>query len=231
MRFPTTILALALPLFLAAAAPSPSLTVQLPDDARPQSAVATAPQLKLDTKPSIDGHALTFPNLLPDTAYDLKITLADGSILQGVDLAWYALEPEKKDAPPMDDDDRQQITELFDGIKAFENKRNMLFLAGNHDHATVLAELIRDTPFYAGAGQVIWRVELWYFKNQHGGWEKVAQASKVLRRERFKTAQDYRNETAALRWLPQLGGVRLAKDETKTITLKPEDLKNRPEPK
>ncbi|MCY2952297.1 MAG: hypothetical protein NTU53_10010 [Planctomycetota bacterium] len=101
----------------------------------------------------------------------------------------------------------------------------MLLLAGNHDRVVILAELIRDTDFHSAVGnEIIWRIELWYFKNQHGGWERVTQSNKVLRRERFKSRDDYISATAKLKYLPALGGLRLKKDESKSLPLTPEDL-------
>jgi hypothetical protein len=201
----------------ALAAAGPTLEVQLPEGSRAQSATARASQLKLDTRGTTDGRTVRFANLLPDTRYDVQITLADGTVLQGVDMSWYSDEPPRPDAPPLDDDDRQAIKELFSGIQAFENKRNMLLMSGNHDRVTILAELIRDTPFYGNKGtEVIWRAELWYFKNQHGGWEKVPQTNKVLLRERI-SRNEFERRRENLKWLGELGGLRLGKDETKKV--------------
>jgi len=194
------------------------LVVQAPEGV--QAAVATARQLKLDCRGTIEGRVITFANLLPDTPYDIRLTLADGTILQGADMSWYSPEPVKADVQPLDDDDRKQIREVFEGVKAFENRRNMLLLAGNHDRATVLAELIRDSGFHSSRGdEVIWRVELWYFKNQHGGWERISQQNKVLRRERFASKQEFTRQTGKLKWLAELGGIRVGKDRTASLTL------------
>jgi hypothetical protein len=149
-------------------------------------------------------------------------------VLQGVDMGWYGDEPLTGDVKPMDEDDRKQIQELFDGIKAFENKRKMLLISGNHERVTILAELIRDTAFYSDkGGEIIWRIELWYFKNQHGGWEKIAQANKVLRRERFTKKEDFEKATAT-KWIVELGGIKLAKDEMRVLKV---SLKDPPAPK
>ena len=191
-----------------------ALVVELPENARAASAMAAAPLLKLETKGEIDGRSITFRKMLPDTAYDVKVELADGTVLQGVPMGWYMPEPAGAKHEAIEEEDRKQVDELFTGIKAFENKRNILLFRGNHDHATVLAELIRDTPFHsAKEGEVIWRVELWYFKNQHGGWEKISQQSRVLRRERFKSPQEFEKEAKRIRWCPELGGITLAKGE------------------
>ncbi len=200
-----------------------TLIIKLPGSSEPKSAVAVAASLKLETAGVIEGQRVTFRDLLPDTAYDIKIGLADGSVLQGVDMSWPASEPGRKDVEPLDEEDRQAILELFAGVKAFENRRNMLHLKGDHDRVVILAELIRDNGFYANQGtEVIWRVELWYYKNQHGGWERVTQSSRVLRRERFKTRDEFILNTGKLRYVPALGGLRLRDDVS--MVLKAEDL-------
>jgi hypothetical protein len=207
-----------LPLPLLTAAGS-ELVLETPTDVKVASAIAVAPQMKLETAGTVAGSKITFANLLPATRYDIRLTLANGQVLQGADLSWYSDEPLPNNARPMDDDDRKQIQDLFDGIKGFENKRTMLLISGNHERATVLAELIRDTAFHSDkGGEIIWRIELWYFKNQHGGWEKIAQTNKVLRRERFTKKEEF-EKASATKWLAELGGIRVAKDEKKLVKL------------
>ncbi len=197
-----------------------SLTIELPRDSTIRSAVAVAPVLKLQSEGVADRHRVVFSNLLPNIAYDVRIALADGTILQGVDLSWYGPEPAKPNAGPLDEEDRKQIDEQVAGIKAFENKRRLLAIRGDHDRAVLLMELIRDTPFYGRKGdEVIWRIELWYFKNQHGGWERIGQQNKVLRRERFPSQRDFQSQVRQIRWLPELGDIRLGKDESRLIPL------------
>jgi hypothetical protein len=164
-------------------------------------------------------------NLLPETPYDLTLTLADGTVLQGVNLSWYGLDAPKAGAAPLADDDRKAIAGLLKNPKAFENKQNVRFISGDENRATVLVELIRDKDFHASGGNIIWRVELWYFENQFGGWAKIAQQSKVLRRERFKDQKAFDAATSKIKWIPQLGGIKLAKDKPTTeITLPSEAL-------
>ncbi len=224
MRVSVVVISLCLLLLRAgeaiAAAQAPTLVVQLPPALKASAAIAEARSLKLSTKGTCDENTITFANLLPDTAYDIQVTLVDGSILQGVDMGWYDLEP-AKGKEPLDEDDYKQITEMYFGHEGFENKRNLLRLNGTHERATLLAELIRDKEFHSDkGGEIIWRVELWYFKNQHGGWEKIAQQNKVLRRERFTSKPQYDQTVGKLKWEPELGGIRIGKDEgKKTVTV------------
>lgn len=198
------------------------LVVELPKDLKVKEAQAVVPQMKLEQAGSIKGNTITFANLLPNTAYNVKLTLPDGVVLQGVDMSWYDLEPAKPNARDLTDDDREEIRSIVQDVQSFYNKSTILRLTGTHDRAVGLVELVRDKDFHAGKGEVIWRVELYYFKFQAGGWEKVSQQNKVLVRERFKTNAAYQEALRKARWVPELGGLRIGKDETgRRITLPP----------
>jgi hypothetical protein len=198
-----------------------TITIKLPDTIQAKSASATAE--KVESPGRIDGSTVSF-DVTAQTTYDVKLTLADGTILQGVDLEWYDAEPPKKDADEIDDDDKQQITAILTQVTSFYNKNQLLQLHGDHDRAVGLVQLVRDKAFHSDADdEVIWHIELWYFKNQHGGWEKVQQENKILRRERFATHKEYQDVIDHLRWLPQLGGLTVAKGENElSVTLQPD---------
>lgn len=223
MRSTILFLTLAIASFALAA----DLTVKLPENTNPKSATATCTEAKFSTEGKIDpkSQTITFEKLLPETLYGIAVILNDGTLLQGVNLNWYSLDPAKAGAAPLDDDDRKAIADLVKNPKAFENKQNILFMTGDNTRATVLVELIRDKDFHASGGNIIWRVELWYFENQFGGWAKVVQQNKVLRRERFKDQAAFEAATSKIKWIPQLGGVKLSKDKpTTSITLPSEAL-------
>lgn len=197
------------------AAAGADLVVKLPAGCEVKSATARSNQTKQPSSGLIDpeSHTVTFEKLLPEVSYDLALTLKDNTALQGVSLDWYGLEAPKPDVAPLSDDDRKAISDLIRDPKAFENKQNILFIDGNNTRATVLVELIRDKDFHASGGNIIWRIELWYFENQFGGWAKVVQQNKVLRRERFKDQAAFDAATSKIKWVPQLGGIKLAKDK------------------
>jgi hypothetical protein len=224
MRGHTCLIPLVILLLIPLLASGASITINLADGARVKSATAVGAGKSPEVSGRIDGSTATFPDVLPRTAYDVKLTLTDGTILQGVDLGWYDMEPAKPDAGDLDDDDKQQITAILTQVTSFYNKNEMLFLQGDHDRAVGLVQLTRDKAFHSDTGdEVIWHIELWYFKNQHGGWEKVQQENKILRRERFATQGAYRDVIDHLRWIPQLGGLRVAKDQTElTVRLQPD---------
>jgi hypothetical protein len=194
-----------------------AITLSLPVDTKVSSAVAVAADVKVESAGKIDGASITFDKLLPETPYDVRLTLADGTIVQGVDLNWYNEEEPKADAGPLTDEDRKEMLGII-SIPDFYNKHEILVYQGSHDRAVTLVQLIRDKDFYAGKGQVIWRIELYYFKNQHGGWEKISQQNKIIRRERFKTHDEFVSVAGKVRFLASLGGLKLTKDQAdKTV--------------
>jgi hypothetical protein len=221
-----------LPLFLIAALGADGdtvrLTVVLPDvpatatqPARPALTAASAiiPATGAPYGGKIDGQSIAFDNLRAGTSYDIELKFADGSIVRGIDMSWYNDDDPKPGAGPLSDDDVQHLNDILH-VPSFYNKSDILQIRGDHDRAVALVRLVRDRDFVNGPGQVIWRIELWYFKNQHGGWEKVLQQNKVLRRERFKTAAEYHAATDKLHYSAELGGLYVdPPDHERTVTL------------
>ena len=73
---------------------------------------------------------------------------------------------------------------------------------------------MRDNGFHSNTGdEVIWRAEVWFFKWQNGGWERVGNQLRLLRRERFATHAEYEKEVKRIRWVTDLGGVRVEKGD------------------
>lgn len=212
----------------ATAAMANDLVVVPPAGVAVSSASATAePQA---TAPgAISGSAITFANLLPGTPYSVSIQLADGRTVQGVDLAWYDAEPLHHKPAPLNGDDFHEIQQIID-VPSFYNKSTIIAFAGNHDRVTLLVQLLRDSAFHSDkGGEVIWRMELWYFKNEFGGWMKVPQQNVVLRRERYASEDAYQQATGKIIWQPVLGGITLEKNQpTTTLTLQPADLNPAP---
>ena len=162
------------------------------------------------------GDLFDFDNLLPDTPYDLAIQLTSGITLRGADLSWYNEEPEKENSPPLTDDDREQIRAIL-AVPSFYDRSELLLLKGNGDRAVGLVQRVRDREFHASGENIIWRVEVWFFKFQAGGWEAVAQQFRVLERRRFKDQEAYTNATRSIRWLAELGGIRLKANARETV--------------
>ena len=192
-----------------------SITLVCPKDSAPTSAVAVMvkePRTKIQG--TIKGDTVTFPDPEPGTSYELQVTLKDGTVDQGIDLGWYSPVPEKKNPQPVDDDDRQQMDDVAKKVLAFWNINDIVIVSGNHNRAVLLVNLIRDKGFHSDTGdEVIWRPELWYFENHHGGWEKPQQTDRDIRRERFKTSAEYHAVVDHLQWVPELGGIKVTKEK------------------
>jgi hypothetical protein len=209
----TSILVLAAFCFIARTTAAGEIDVTVPDNIHVSEAEATAPKTKSTIRGVVDGRTVRFRDAAANTSYDVKITGADGTVFQGVDLGWYSLEPPRPDAEALSDDDRQQTTDILKQVLSFYNRNDLLILRGTHDRAVALVQLIRDKAFHSDqGGEVIWHIELWYLRNQHGGWEKVQQSNKIVRRERFASRAEYDAVVKHLRWIPELGGLKLNQD-------------------
>jgi hypothetical protein len=188
-----------------------SITITLPPGTTVVTATATTEKEPAATiTGTVTPTSVTFVDPTPGMPYEAKLTLKEGTVLQGADMGWYASRvPDKPNAEPLNDDDRQQMLDVLNKVQSFFNVNEMTLLKGNHNRAVMLVRLER-TDFHSDKGdEVIWRPELWYFQNNHGGWEKVQQTDRNLRRERFATHADYHAVVDHLRWVPELGGLKV----------------------
>jgi hypothetical protein len=187
-----------------------SITITLPADLSVDKAVATTEkEPKTDITGVIKDRQITFADPAPGLAYEVKLTLKDGTVLQGVDMGWYSRVADKPNAEPISDDDKQQMTAVFTAGAQFFNVQECTLLQGNHNRAVMLVTEERTSKFHSDTGdEIIWRPEIWYFQNNHGGWEKVLQTDRVLRRERFTTEKEFHAVVDKLKWVPELGGLK-----------------------
>ena len=147
--------------------------------------------------------SFAFRNLPGDATYDICMTTADGRTMEGIDLDFVdarlvrlAAERRKQlDMPPerqhafSSEDVRELLAHVRD-LKDFMEIRRALYIRGHGRRATMLVELMRAREFFDRKGdELIWRVELWYFENQFGGWERLANQERVLRRRRIPEPQ------------------------------------------
>jgi hypothetical protein len=143
-----------------------------------------------------------FEKMPGDASYDICFDTADGRRIEGIDLEFVdarllrladvrrkqlglAAEPEHKFSPS----DVKELLAFVRDLKDFMEIRRVLYVRGHGARATILVELLRTRSFHASTGEVIWRIELWYFENQFGGWERLANQERVLRRERISPGQ------------------------------------------
>jgi hypothetical protein len=201
-----------------------SIKLICPHGSAPTAAVAVmVKEPRTSITGTIAGDTVTFADPEPGTSYELQVTLKDGTVDQGIDLSWYSPVPEKKNPQTLDDDDRQQMDDVAKKVLSFYNINDTVIVRGNHNRAVVLMNLVRDKGFHSDTGdEVIWRPELWYYENHHGGWEKVLQTDRVVRRVRFKTSKEYHDVVDHLQWVPELGGVKVAADKPDVTVTVPE---------
>ncbi len=213
---------MALVLLPARLALAEDLIVNIPDkhitvaNAIERDASTTAPG-------EISGSTATFTGLDTDTPYDLAIETTDGQLYCGADMSWCDPTPADPQAEALGDDDRQAISAIVTDILGFANKPRLAMLIGSHDRAVGLVDLPRINGFHSDKGdEVVWREEVWFFKWENGGWERVPDQSRLLRRERFASHVEYEKEMKRLHWVPAIGGVQLTKGAAPlTITIPP----------
>lgn len=143
-----------------------------------------------------------FKGLSGDARYDLCALTKDGRDYQGIDLDFVdarmlrlaALRRKQLGLPPershtFNADDVKWLVKFVKDQRTFTHIHRPIYIKGHGRRATVLLELIRTRPFVKSQGKMVWRMELWYFDYQFGGWEKVANQERVLERKRILPAQ------------------------------------------
>jgi len=200
-----------------------SLTIRT-GEADAVSARSIAAGTKTEAQGTVEKGQIVFPKLLAGERYDIAITTRAGPVLRLIDLSWYATLPANANAEPapdpLSDDDRQAIQEILRDIKTFTNKNAFLHLIGDSTRAVGLVELIRDTDFHARQGdEIIWRIEVWYFENQAGGWAKVQQQNRVVERERFKSADAFEAHRKPFKWIGIEKGLMIERGKASIVEL------------
>ena len=190
-----------------------------------------------------------FCDLPGDETYDLGAKTADGRVVEGIDLRFVdqrltgLAEIRRKqlglpaaEGHEFSRDDADELLKFASDLKPndFMDQGRVLYLAGDGGRATMLVELMRLRDFYdvkttASGKQLIWRVELWYFEYQYGGWERVPNQERVLRRERIPSG-DW--QKISVEYLPAMS-VHVDKDGksapvTFTLPDKPDPATGRP---
>jgi hypothetical protein len=151
--------------------------------------------------------AFTIKNLPLGAAYDLLFEIGADVKLEGVNLNVPHSDYEVEQ--PMTKEDVKAITEAVKSLNQFENNVEVMTVLGNIQHAAVVLNKTRTTPFVNQApGEMIWRMEVWQFEKPDEMWIKNQDdLFVVLHRERLQKA-DF--DKKALTLDPALGGVRLS---------------------
>ena len=144
--------------------------------------------------------AFRIPGIVPGHPYDLIVFTAKAR-WEGVNMNYYRpVQP----GPAMTQSDLKQIVRFIEQIPRFTNYNRPLWIAGDHNHATLVVEQIRSHHFYSGhQGSIIFRVAVWYFERYYAGWQKVSNLGKVMTRWRGPANRI----TNPWQYLPALGDI------------------------
>jgi hypothetical protein len=156
----------------------------------------------------------SFADVPGDADYDLRIETTDGRSIEGIDLAWMearmlrlaearrkqlGVAPERQQ--PFTAEDANSILKWIADWKDFLEIKRCVYLHGHGRRAVALVELMRTREFHSAGGGLVWRVELWYFENQFGGWDRTPNTERVLCRKRCSPAEWSKVD---ILWLPEL---------------------------
>ncbi len=191
-------------------------TIVAPKGVTAVTAVNRADEVDKKYKGSVDAKTgkFTIDKLPLGATYDVVIDV--GTVrLEGVNLKVPRSDFEEEQ--PLTKVDRAAITKICKLLNKFENEIEIMTITGNCQHAAVLLNKKRTTPFYESKpGEMIWRLELWHFDKPEEDWIKSQEYLAILfYRERLqKTAF----EKKALTLDPELGGISLtAKEKMKDV--------------
>lgn len=136
-----------------------------------------------------------FEDLPGDARYDIRITINGGRRIEGVNLDFTdarllrlaETRREQLDLPPprkhkFTRHDAKAIIEHIENMEDFMDLHRPLYVKGHGKRATVLLEMMRTRPFHQSGEDIIWRVELWYFRHEHGGWVLMDNQNRMLTR-------------------------------------------------
>ncbi|MFP4141393.1 MAG: hypothetical protein ACLFVY_12595 [Phycisphaerae bacterium] len=158
--------------------------------------------------------AFVFRNLPGASTVDICLETKTGRVIEGIDLSppdpqllklaekrrrQLGLPAERQHA--FTRRDANAVVEWVANAKDFLEQRRVLYVKGHGRRATALVELMRTREFHASDGKLVWRVELWQFVNQFGGWDRIANTEITLRRLRVNPAE-WRK--VHVEWTPKL---------------------------
>lgn len=150
------------------------------------------------------------------TDYDVVIDLAAA----GQREPWARLEgvsfkvprSDYEEEQPLSDEDVATIRKKVLDLNKFENEVDVLAIEGNIQHAAILLNKRRTTPFYESKpGEIVWRAELWHFERPDETWLKRQDEQFILLyRERLQ-GSEYAKKS--ITFDPALGGLAVTADK------------------
>jgi hypothetical protein len=158
--------------------------------------------------------AFRFRDLPGAATYDVCLETKDGRVIEGIDLSppdarliKLAARRRRQLGLPAEREhtftrrDANALVKWVAKAEDFLEQRRVLYVKGHGRRATLLVELMRTRAFHASGGKLVWRVELWHFVNQFGGWDRLANTEVTVRRLR---AGPVAWRKVHVEWLPAL---------------------------
>ncbi len=171
-----------------------------------------------ESEGAVQAKRVVFDQLKPARRYDLLLSTADDKIIHLLDTAWHI--SSQSAAGKLEEEDRKAINEIISSVKTFTNHNTILSINGSADRAVAVMELYRDTDFHDRKGdEIIWRIEVWYFENQAGGWAKVQQQNRVIERVRFTSKEEFEKRRRNTIFLTRAEGVSVVEGKGTKIAL------------
>lgn len=148
----------------------------------------------------------TIKGLPLGVTYDVVLDCGDAK-LEGVNLKVPRSDYEEEQ--PLTKDDIATVEKIALSLNKFENEIDVLGTFGNIQHAAVVLNKRRTTPFYGSKpGEIIWRLEVWRFERPEDHWVKRQdELATVHYRKRLKKEELAKN---SLTLEPALGGIELS---------------------
>jgi hypothetical protein len=191
-------------------------TIVAPKGVTAVTAVNRADEVDKKYKGTVDAKTGKFiiDKLPLGATYDVVIDVGTVRV-EGVNLKVPPSDFEEEQ--PLTKEDRAAITKICKLLNKFENEIEIMTIIGNCQHAAVLLNKKRTTPFYESKlGEMIWRLELWHFDKPEEDWIKSQEYLAILfYRERLQKTVF---EKKALTLDPALGGIALTA-KAKTVDL------------
>jgi hypothetical protein len=165
----------------------------------------------------------TIDDLPLGTGYDVVINFAAAdqrepwARLEGV--SFKVPRSDYEEEQPLSDDDIATIRKKVLDLNKFENEVDVLAIEGNIQHAAILLNKRRTTPFYESKpGEIIWRAELWHFERPEETWLKRQDEQFILLYRERLPAAEYAKKS--ITFDPVLGGIEVTLDKP-TVDLAP----------
>jgi hypothetical protein len=149
--------------------------------------------------------AFTIKGLPLGATYDVVVECG-AATLEGVNLAVPRSDFEEEQ--PLTKEDVETLKKIALSLNKFEDKVEALGVFGNVQHAAVVLDKLRTTPFVnSKPGEVIWRLEVWRFERPDEHWVKRQdEVATVHYRKRMQKAEF---DKVAVTLEPALGGIEL----------------------